>query len=122
MLDNPFYSQEQHGPYQLYDLGDFELEKGGTIPSCQLAYATFGELNDAKDNAIIFPHMFSGTSKHMEMYVGEGLALDPTKYFILLPNMIGAGLSSSPRNSTNSITMANFPLSRLVMMFAHNIG
>ncbi|MES9850328.1 MAG: alpha/beta fold hydrolase [Candidatus Thiodiazotropha sp. L084R] len=109
MLDNPFYSQEQHGPYELFQLGDFELEGGGVIPNCQIAYATFGELNEAKDNAIIFPHMFSGTSKHMEMYVGEGMALDPEKYFILLPNMIGAGLSSSPHNSPDSIAMSSFP-------------
>ncbi|MES9859700.1 MAG: alpha/beta fold hydrolase [Candidatus Thiodiazotropha sp. LLP2] len=109
MLDNPFYSQEQHGPYEFFNLGDFELEEGGSIPNCQIAYATFGELNEAKDNAIIFPHMFSGTSKHMEMYVGEGMALDPTKYFILLPNMIGAGLSTSPHNSPDSIAMSNFP-------------
>ncbi|MET0069177.1 MAG: alpha/beta fold hydrolase [Candidatus Thiodiazotropha sp.] len=109
MLDNPFYSQEQHGPYNIYDLSDFDLEEGGAIPNCQIAYASFGKLNAAKDNAIIFPHMFSGTSKHMEIYVGEGMALDPTKYFILLPNMIGAGLSSSPHNSHDPISMANFP-------------
>ena len=71
-LDNPFYSQENHGPYEMYDLGDFELEEGGTLKSAQLAYATFGELNAAKDNAILIPTWYSGTNKIMEtVYVGE---------------------------------------------------
>ncbi len=53
--------------------------------------------------------MFSGTSKHMEMYIGEGMALDPAKYFIVLPNMIGNGLSTSPHNADASIAMEKFP-------------
>ena len=109
MLDNEFYSQQQQGPYDTFALGDFELERGGVIPNCQLAYATLGTLNAAKDNAVLFPHMFSGTSKHMQMYVGEGLALDPARYFVIFPNMLGNGVSSSPHNSPPPIAMADFP-------------
>ncbi len=109
MLDNEFYSQQQQGPYEFYALGDFALELGGVIPNCRLAYATTGQLNAAKDNAVLFPHMFSGTSKHMQMYVGEGLALDPARYFVIFPNMLGNGVSSSPHNSPSPIEMADFP-------------
>jgi homoserine O-acetyltransferase len=109
MLDNEFYSQQQQGPYEDFALGDFELERGGVIPDCRLAFATTGTLNDARDNAILFPHMFSGTSKHMQMYVGEGLALDPARYFVIFPNMLGNGVSSSPHNSSAPIAMADFP-------------
>ncbi|MEQ8663670.1 MAG: hypothetical protein RLW62_22870, partial [Gammaproteobacteria bacterium] len=70
MLDNDFYSHENQGPYDFFELGDFALECGGTIPDCRLAYATLGSLSPARDNAVLFPHMFSGTSKHMQMYVG----------------------------------------------------
>ena len=52
MISNGYYSQDVHGPYELYDVGNLELEEGGTIRACQLAYATFGTLNAAKDNAI----------------------------------------------------------------------
>ena len=55
MISNSYYSQEVHGPYQMYDVGNLELEEGGTIRNCQLAYATFGALNAAKDNAILVP-------------------------------------------------------------------
>ena len=28
MIENAFYSQENHGPYEFFDLGDFDLESG----------------------------------------------------------------------------------------------
>ena len=49
VIENSYYSQEIHGPYELYDIGNLDLEEGGTIRNCQLAYATFGTLNAAKD-------------------------------------------------------------------------
>jgi len=109
-MGNSFYTQETHGPFELFELGMFELENGGHIPDCKLAYTTVGELNNAKDNAILFPHMYSGTSKHMlDVLVGEDLALDPRKYFIILPNQFGNGLSSSPHNTPAPLNQGNFP-------------
>ncbi|MGQ0700444.1 MAG: alpha/beta fold hydrolase [Panacagrimonas sp.] len=114
MLDNPYYSQDIHGPYQLHELGDFTLDDGGTIRGCKLAYSTFGTLNAAKDNAILVTTWFSGTSKIMEqVYVGAGRALDPNKYFIVIVNQIGNGLSSSPHNTPFPGGMANFPHVRI---------
>lgn len=114
MIDNPYYSQAVHGPYETYDLGNFTLEEGGTIRGCQLAYATFGTLNAAKDNAILITTWFSGTSKIMEqVYTGPGRALDPAKYFIVIANQIGNGLSSSPHNTPFPAGMANFPKVRI---------
>lgn len=104
-----FYSQENHGPYLEYDLGDFDTENGGVIKDCKLAYAIFGDLNAEKNNAIVLTVMFSGTNKAMEKYVGENLALDPTKYFIVIPNQLGNGLSTSPNNADTSQRRANFP-------------
>lgn len=42
-----------HGPYELFDLGDFVLEESYTLRECKLAYTTFGEPSEAKDNAIL---------------------------------------------------------------------
>jgi homoserine O-acetyltransferase len=109
MLDNEFYSPANHGAYDFYALGDFGLESGAVISNCQIAYATLGTLNADKSNAILFPHMFSGTSAHMQMYAGAGMALDPEKYFIVFPNMLGNGLSSSPHNSPAPQAMSQFP-------------
>ena len=45
-------------------------------------------LNAAKDNAILVPTWYSGTSKIIEQaYIGEGR--DPDKYFIVVVNQIG---------------------------------
>ena len=54
-LENPFYTAEMQGDHQLHSLGRCELEDGGVISDLQLAVATYGELNEAKDNAILVP-------------------------------------------------------------------
>ena len=114
MIENSYYSQENHGPYELHDIGSLELEEGGTIRDCQLAYATFGTLNPAKDNAILVPTWYSGTNKIIEqVFVGSGHALDPDKYFVMIVNQIGGGLSTSPHNTPPPAGMANFPRVRI---------
>ena len=114
MIENPYYTQEGHGPYALYDIGDFLLEEGGTLRDCKLAVATHGKLNAGKDNAILIPTWYSGTSKIIEqVYIGKGRALDPDKYFIVVVNQIGNGLSTSPHNATAPDAMANFPKVRI---------
>jgi homoserine O-acetyltransferase len=76
----------------------------------KIAYKTFGTLSANKDNAILFPSWYSGTSKILEQaYLGEGRALDPKKYFIILANQIGNGLSSSPQNTPAPFNASRFP-------------
>jgi homoserine O-acetyltransferase/O-succinyltransferase len=114
VIENPYYSQEGHGPYELHDIGDLDLEEGGTIRGCRLAVATHGKLNAAKDNVILVPTWYSGTSKIIEqVYIGNGRALDPDKYFIVVVNQIGNGLSTSPHNTPAPDGMANFPKVRI---------
>lgn len=114
MKANNYYSQENHGPYQFFDLGDFLLEEGGVINNCQIAYSTFGALNANKDNAILITTWYSGTSKIMEQaYVGEGRAIDPSRYFVIIVNQIGNGLSSSPQNAQDPLRGPEFPKVRI---------
>jgi len=109
MINNDYYTQDQHGPYEFYSLGDFQLESGEILKNTQIAFAMHGTLNEAKDNAILFTIMFSGTSKNMEHYIGVGKALDPEKYCIILPNQLGGGLSTSPHNIDGPQKMSGFP-------------
>jgi hypothetical protein len=37
------------------------------------------------------------------------MALDPAKYFIIVPNMLGNGLSSSPSNTPPPYDRSRFP-------------
>jgi len=110
VIDNPFYSQENHGPFERFALGDLPLEGGGCLYGAELAFATHGTLNAARDNAILVPTWYSGTSKVMEqLYIGEGRALDPARYFIIVANQLGNGLSSSPHNTAAPWDMGAFP-------------
>ena len=84
------------------------------IPDLELAYATYGELNEAKDSAICIPTWFSGTHQTWELtYIGPGRALDPERYFIVVINQIGNGLSTSPHNAADLISMSAFPNVRI---------
>lgn len=114
MIDNSYYSQSTHGPYDMVAIGDLQLEEGGTLADCRLAVATHGTLNAAKDNAILVPTWYSGTSKIMgDVYVGPGHALDPSKYCVIIVNQIGNGLSTSPHNTAGAAAMARFPKVRI---------
>lgn len=114
-IENPFYSPDVQGPYELHSVGRFELEDGGVIPDLTLAVATYGELNAARDNAILIPTWFSGTHQTWEqVYIGPGRALDPERHFIVVVNQIGNGLSLSPHNAADpSIAMSKFPRVRI---------
>ena len=109
MISNDYYSEELHGPHEVYELGNFLLEGGETLPNARLLYKTHGKLNASKDNAILFPHMWSGTPKAMEIFIGAGRPLDPAKYFIILPGQFANGFSSSPSNTPPPYDRGAFP-------------
>lgn len=95
--------------YEIFDLGDVTLQGGATLRDAKLAYKTFGELNADKSNAVVYPTWYSGRHWDNEWLIGDGMALDPAKYFIIVPNMLGNGLSSSPSNTPPPYDKARFP-------------
>ncbi|MFF4776382.1 alpha/beta fold hydrolase [Microtetraspora fusca] len=95
--------------YEIFDLGDVRLQSGITLPDAKLAYKTYGELNEARSNAIVYPTWYSGQHYENEWLIGPGMALDPARYFIIVPNMLGNGLSSSPSNTPPPFDRARFP-------------
>src|SRR5689334_2849824 len=95
--------------YEVFDLGDFTLQHGATLRAAKLAYKTYGELNADKSNAIVYPTWYSGRHWDNEWLIGDGMALDPATYFIVVPNMLGNGLSSSPSNTPPPYDRARFP-------------
>lgn len=109
MAANAYYTEEVHGPHEYLDLGGFVLQSGYTLPDARLAYKTRGTLNDAKDNAILLPHMYTGTAAFMETFIGEGRPLDPDKWFLILPAQIGSGFGSSPSTTPPPWDRGAFP-------------
>lgn len=95
--------------HDIFELGDITLQSRRTIRQAKLAYKTFGTLNAAKDNAIIYPTSFAASHDDTAWLVGPGRALDPAKYFIIVPDMFGNGFSSSPSNTPSPTGDARFP-------------
>ncbi|MDA3877839.1 MAG: alpha/beta fold hydrolase, partial [Halothiobacillus sp.] len=96
--------------YNTFELGDFALQKGAVLPDAKLGYLTLGKLSEAKDNAIVCPTWF--TAKPLDVaqaMTGQDRTLDPTKYFIIIPNHFGAAVSSSPSNTPPPFEKARFP-------------
>ena len=96
--------------YEIFEAGDVMLQSGVVLPATRLAYRTHGRLNAARDNAVIFPTHYSGTHDNNAWLIGPGMALDPEAYFVIVPNMLGNGISSSPSNTPAPCDGPRFPL------------
>jgi homoserine O-acetyltransferase len=71
----------------------FALECGTRLPGVDIAFQTYGELNDDRTNAVIVLHALTGWPAAHEWWsglIGEGKLLDPSKYFIIVPNLLGS--------------------------------
>jgi homoserine O-acetyltransferase/O-succinyltransferase len=109
-----YYTSEHHGDYDEVGIGRLDLEEGGSIPDCRLAVATAGTLNAAKDNAVLVTTWYSGTHETWRTnYIGPEHALDPSRYFVVVVNQLGSGLSTSPHNAGGDIARSKFPAVRI---------
>ncbi|KAI0599129.1 Alpha/Beta hydrolase protein [Biscogniauxia sp. FL1348] len=79
-----------------FDLGDFVLQSGATIPRAYIAYKTFGS---PANPAVVYPTWYSGLIADNEWLIGAGMALDPAGYYIVVPALLGNEQSKSPSNS-----------------------
>jgi homoserine O-acetyltransferase/O-succinyltransferase len=85
------------------------LQSGYRLAQAKLAYTTYGRLNAERSNAILFPTRFGGTHEQNEFLIKPGMAFDPERYFIIVPNMLGNGVSSSPSNTPHPYGAGGFP-------------
>jgi homoserine O-acetyltransferase len=89
------------------DLRSCTLESGQRIEPCRIGYRTFGTLDPAKSNAVLFPTWFTGTTKPLAEGV-PGKLVDTSRFFLILVDAIGDGVSTSPSNSPTQPRLA-FP-------------
>ncbi|MDX1904964.1 MAG: homoserine O-acetyltransferase [Thermonemataceae bacterium] len=85
----------------------FELEAGGYLPELEVAFHTFGKLNEEKNNVIWICHAFTANSNPVEWWeglVGEGKLYDTNRYFVVCANMIGSCYGSTYPLSVNPET------------------
>ena len=104
-----------------------KLACGKTLPSYELAYETYGELNARRNNAVLVCHALNA-SHHVagtwedepdnvgwwDNMVGPGKPLDTTRFFVVGVNNLGSCFGSSGPNTINPATGktwgADFPL------------
>lgn len=82
----------------VFELGDLPLHRGGTLPGARIVWRAHGMLSPARDNVVLYPTSYGGQHPDLEWLVGPEGILDPTRWFVVMPNMFGNGLSSSPSN------------------------
>ncbi len=101
--------------------GRFRMHRAGYLESPTLAYETWGELNEARDNAIL---IFTGLSPSAhaascaedptpgwwEQMIGTGLPLDTDRYYVICVNSLGSCFGSTGPASVNPETGERYRL------------
>lgn len=84
----------------LFTQQPLDLLLGGQLDHIDVAYQTYGELNAEKSNAVLICHALTGDAEpyfakeqHQEgwwqNFMGDGLALDTSRYFFICSNVLG---------------------------------
>ena len=95
------------GSVPSFVLKDFELQCGVTLPEAKLVYQTYGSLNADRTNVVLYPTSYGAQHTDVDWLVRPDGILDPTEWFVIMPNMFGNGLSTSPSNC-EAAKMAGF--------------
>ena len=94
----------------MLSLGDVEAERGGVISDARLVWQSHGTLNQSRDNVIVYPCSYTATHEDLAWLIGPDGVLDPTRWFIVIPDMFANGLSSGAADTKNYpavVTMAD---------------
>jgi len=86
-----------------FELGDVTLQSGAVLRNARLSWKTHGTLSPERDNVIVYPTSYGAQHPDLEWLIGPERVLDPTRWFIVICDMFGNGLSSSPSD------MADYP-------------
>ena len=98
------------------------LESGRILEEFEIVYETYGELNEDKSNVIVICHALAG-SHHAagryaneakpgwwDKFIGDGKAIDTTKYFVICSNNIGSNFGSTNALSIDPSTGEEYRL------------
>ena len=81
----------------------FELESGEVLPELRQRFCVYGELNQARNNAILVFHALTGNARVGEWWreiIGANRALDTDRFAIVCANYIGSCYGSTSEIST----------------------
>ena len=98
------------------------LDSGAKLDALEIAYHTYGTLNETRTNAILVCHALTGDQYAASVnpvtgrpgwwdrVIGAGLPLDPDRYFVIATNVVGGCMGSTGPSSTNPKTGAPYGL------------
>jgi homoserine O-acetyltransferase len=86
-------------PPVVASLDTCRLQGGQTLLECRVAYRTFGTLNQRRDNVVLIPTWFTGRSADWPPFLGPTGLVDTTRFYVVVVDALGNGVSSSPSNS-----------------------
>lgn len=101
---------------QFYHLPEsLHLKEGGQLDSVTVAYETYGQLNQEKDNAVLVCHAITGDShvaRHdqndapgwWDKLVGPGKSIDTDHYFVICSNILGGCRGTTGPTSADPAT------------------
>lgn len=84
-----------------------QLEKGEWLPEFELAYTTYGKLNETKSNVVWVCHAFTGNANPSDWWsglIGEHRLFNPDEYYVVCANVLGSHYGSTNSLSVNVIT------------------
>ncbi|HSM83602.1 MAG TPA: alpha/beta fold hydrolase [Nodosilinea sp.] len=81
-----------------FTLRDFPLQCGLVLPEAEVVYRLYGELNRDRTNAILYPTSYGAQHSDVDWLVRPDGILDPSRWCVVMVNMFGNGLSTSPSN------------------------
>lgn len=85
----------------------FKLEDGSVLPELEIAYQTFGTLNEKKDNVIWVCHALTANADVFDWWkglFGENDLFNPQEYFIVCSNILGSHYGTTHPLSVNPAT------------------
>jgi homoserine O-acetyltransferase len=93
--------------HRFVSLEPFVLENGTVLPTLEIAYHTYGHLDQNGSNVVWVCHALTANADVLSWWpgvVGAGGAIDPEKYFIVCANIIGSCYGTSGPLSVNPQT------------------
>jgi homoserine O-acetyltransferase/O-succinyltransferase len=92
-------------------VSNFPLQCGKVLPKVRLVYQIYGEFRP--DRAILYPTSYGAQHTDVDWLIREDGILNPNQYCIIMVNMLGNGLSTSPSNT------ADWGLAEVGCWFSH---
>ncbi len=92
-----------------YKIKNFQTQNGVSL-DLNLVYATHGDLNEDRDNAILVVTSYSATHVDAEDLFTQSDQLDLSEYCVIVVNMLSNSESSSPSNTPAPFDGPRFPL------------